>query len=389
MGKPDSPAPPDPVKQAQAQTQTNVATAQANAALGNVNQITPTGSLTYEQTGQRFIDDPNGQTYWIGPNGQIQSSRPAGSTGTRSVVAGYNTNPDTGEQVPRYRKVSAGTAPEGWTSKRGYTVPQYTATQKLSEAEQKKLDLGQQAGINLGHLAVEQSGKLRDLMGSPVSLDNEATEARLFELGRKRLDPMMSEREEALRTRLANQGIAIGSEAYDREMRNFSQGQNDAYNSLLLGGRGQAVQEALAQRNQPINEITALMSGSQVSQPNFVNVNQGGGGIPTTDMAGLQQAGFQNRFGAYNSQLNSYNQTMGGLMSAAGAVAAAAISDKRAKENIEKVGKVKGQNVYTYNYKGSPQTQIGFMAQEVERVKPEAVLSVGGLKMVDYKKALA
>ena len=47
MGKPDAPQPTDPKETSAAQTGTNVSTAIANAMMGNVNQITPNGSLTY------------------------------------------------------------------------------------------------------------------------------------------------------------------------------------------------------------------------------------------------------------------------------------------------------------------------------------------------------
>src|SRR5690606_1842886 len=122
------------------------------------------------------------------------------------------------------------------------------------------------AQLNLGKLANQQSGFLTDYLGKPISLDNEATESRLFDLGRKRLDPMFAEQQDALAADLANRGIMIGSKQYDTALRQQYQRENDAYNQLLLQGRGQAVQERLTERNQPINEITALLSGSQVDQ---------------------------------------------------------------------------------------------------------------------------
>lgn len=66
----------------------------------------------------------------------------------------------------------------------------------------------------------------------------------------------------------------------------------------------------------------------------------------------------------------------------------AALSDRRAKENIKAVGKTfDGQTVYSYNYKGDHQTRMGLIAQEVEKRHPEAVGRAGGYKTVDYKKA--
>ena len=64
-------------------------------------------------------------------------------------------------------------------------------------------------------------------------------------------------------------------------------------------------------------------------------------------------------------------------------------SDERMKDNIEQVGELyDGQPIYRYNMKGSPKTQIGLMAQDLERNgHADAVAGLGGLKMVDYKRA--
>jgi hypothetical protein len=63
-------------------------------------------------------------------------------------------------------------------------------------------------------------------------------------------------------------------------------------------------------------------------------------------------------------------------------------SDKRLKENVRPVGKTfDGQNVYSYNYKGDHRTQMGLMAQDVEKHHPDAVGLAGGFKTVNYDKA--
>lgn len=65
-------------------------------------------------------------------------------------------------------------------------------------------------------------------------------------------------------------------------------------------------------------------------------------------------------------------------------------SDERLKENIAEVGELHdGQSVYAYNYKGSDTPHIGLLAQEVEKVRPDAVAEFGParLKAVDYSKA--
>ncbi len=72
-------------------------------------------------------------------------------------------------------------------------------------------------------------------------------------------------------------------------------------------------------------------------------------------------------------------QTVGPLMSMF------AMSDRRTKENIEKVGTTTAEiPVYKFNYKGDKTPQVGVMADEV----PQSLTKTGplGFKMVDYSK---
>jgi len=64
------------------------------------------------------------------------------------------------------------------------------------------------------------------------------------------------------------------------------------------------------------------------------------------------------------------------------------VSDRRAKTAIRKIGRLdSGLPVYSYRYKGSPLPQIGVMADDVEKVAPEAVsLGRDGYKRVSYAK---
>lgn len=67
----------------------------------------------------------------------------------------------------------------------------------------------------------------------------------------------------------------------------------------------------------------------------------------------------------------------------------AKMSDARVKEDISRVGYAdNGLPIYLYRYKGSPRFEIGLMAQDVEKVAPQAVEEVDGLKLVNYAKAL-
>ena len=64
------------------------------------------------------------------------------------------------------------------------------------------------------------------------------------------------------------------------------------------------------------------------------------------------------------------------------------LSDRRVKEDIRKVGRLdNGLNVYSYRYKGGNRTMIGLMADEVEKIVPEAVGDFAGYKTVNYALA--
>lgn len=271
-----------------------------------------------------------------------------------------------------------GTNPDG--------TPRYESRQTYSPEEMSIFNLGQQTRQNIGQIGVDQSARIGQLLGTPVDM-NSAVEGRLYDLGRARLDPRFEQDRAALEQRLANQGIGVGTDAYQRSMGTFEQGRNDAYNQLALTGRGQAVQEVLAQRNQPINEISALMSGSQVSQPNFIGVP--GVQQANTDVAGIRQNAFQNQMAIANAENQSNNAMMGGLfgLGAAG-MRFLPWSDRRLKKDVVELGiDETGLMVVEWTYTFMPGRFRGYMADNVRELYPDAaVLMPNGYWAVNYGK---
>ena len=80
----------------------------------------------------------------------------------------------------------------------------------------------------------------------------------------RRLQPQLQNQQESFDVKMANQGIPVGSEAYNRAYRSFSQGQNDQLTSAQVGGMQTGLQAAQLQ-NQTAAGIKAL------STPNYVN----------------------------------------------------------------------------------------------------------------------
>lgn len=272
---------------------------------------------------------------------------------------------------------------------KSYDIPTFSRYTELSDAQKAIKGQNDGASLNLATLGNKLSGTLGDQLTGNFQLGNEAVEGRLFDLGSKRLDPAFAKQEEATRTRLLNSGIREGSDAWNSEMGRMGEQKNDAYNQLLLQGRGQASQELLTEDNQRINQISALMSGGQVSQPNFMGANMAS--IPTTDNAGIISNYDNQKLRAWEQSQASMGGMFGGLMGLGGKLIG--LSDDDAKKNKERHGDVDGEmGLWTFNYKGEPAgtpKHTGLMASEVEKVKPSAVKrGKDGLRRVDYGKAL-
>ena len=210
-----------------------------------------------------------------------------------------------------------------------YGNPMWSATQKFSPEQQQLLDIQNALSIGTGQLGQKGLKYVEDMISQPFdtsklpSLGINAGETYTDAIIR-RLAPTMQQNKERLEQQLANQGIQLGSEAYDRAMRNFEQKQND----LMLGAttqgfgvgqqaRNQALQEQAYLRNEPINTLNAVRSGAQVTNPQFVNpAMQAATAGP--DLLGAAQAQGNAAMNAYNAQMASQNANTSGLYSLGG-----------------------------------------------------------------------
>jgi hypothetical protein len=124
-----------------------------------------------------------------------------------------------------------------------------------------------------------------------------------------------------METRLANQGIMLGSEAYRNAMSDYERqvadqrlavvGAAGQEENRMAALRQQRLQEQLALRSQPINEATGLLTGQMVGMPQFTNTPQTN--VAPTDYlgaVGMQQAALQ---AAYNQRSQNYQTQLTGM----------------------------------------------------------------------------
>lgn len=337
-----TPAAPNPYDTARAQTGSNTDSAIAAALVNNYDETGPFGSVKYSQNGTRSYVDSNGNTV---------------------------------------------------------NVPQTTRTTTLDPAQQALLDKQNAAGANLGDLAVSQTKRLQGVLDSPFNPDMGPTDfsddrRRVEEATLSRFNTDFDRTKSATENKLLNQGLTPGSEAWETEMDQLGRQQNDAIMSAVLAGgneqtrlanlRNQGFQEKLAVRNQPINEISALLSGSQVNVPQFAQGFQQG--VSAAPIGQYINDGYQ-------SQVANSNAMMTGLFGLGSSAIKGAwgLSDRRAKKDVSKVGETPDDlGVYKFRYKGEGGPRhVGLMAQDVKRKKPHAVATgPDGLMRVNYAEAL-
>lgn len=162
-------------------------------------------------------------------------------------------------------------------------------------------------------------------------------------------------------TNAQNQISGVGTNTANN-MSNYQAQIGDAQAASALGQYG-----ALAQHAADLGNIWGS-GGVGASNPNASGVS---GGLTQGQMSGQQlmpafaNSGFGSGFASY-------------------------FSDVRVKRDIERVGQTPGgHNLYKFHYVWEPDVEyVGVLAQEVERITPEAVSEVDGIKCVDYGRIL-
>jgi Chaperone of endosialidase len=398
-GKSDAPAAPDYAAAAKETAQGNLDAARVAAKANRVSQYTPYGNLVYTQEQGGGFDQAGYDAAMKNYQSQLANYRPSSGSGGFMGGGGFVTGSGLsgiGGNIGRAGQSRAPIAPDRNAFMIGGDPDVWRATQTLSPAEQSKLDKNNQ--LSLGLLDTAQLGlsgvnealskgfNWDALPKSQVDAGQTAQDAIMA-----RINPQFATREDALRTRLINQGVRPGTEAWDNEFKNFGQDRNDATSQAALYGidvgnkaRQQALQEQEFGRTEGLNMVNALRTGNQVQQPNFVNTPQ----QATTagaDLLGAANAQYQGQLGAYNAEQAGSNGFLGGLGSLAGAGAQFwKASDERLKTNIRQVGKHKtGVGIYSYIKNGLH--EIGVIAQHVQKVLPNAVrVGSNGYLEVNY-----
>lgn len=358
-GKAKAPKAPDYTQAAQAQGQANIQAALVNAGLTTPNVNSPFGNIQWDR------------------------GKPSGPNGT-------------------------------------YLPGDFTLNTKLSPGQQYLLDARTRGLRDLskelpgvGDYAQSFLGRGPNYSGLPgvqdgaENLRNRQEEA-LYGRATRYMDDRFGRQEDALRTRLMNQGIYSGGEAYNNELKEFNRGREEAYanaqDQAIIGGgqeaqrvfgqnlaaRQQGLQEQGAEQADAMGDYSWLLNQINPVLPTQMQGGQGGAqAAPIFDATNQQYNAALNRA---NQQNQASSSTWGqiGQLGSTGAIlyALGAFSDRRLKQEIRRIGTTEELRLplYSFRYIFAPEKlEIGVMADEVAEVLPEAVFEGPyGFKMVNY-----
>lgn len=413
FGKPSAPATPDYAAAATAQGAANKDAAIASYQLNNTNQVTPWGTKTLTQDG--FQSDGTTpkytQTTALNPQDQALLDQQRGVEGgimglapaalkTAGDVLGTSLN--TGNLPPMAYQVDTGGAKNLDYSQlpgQQYSVGSSDAVrQQVEDAawgkyisraaplmQQQTNDLNTRlanmGGVTTSAGAMRQTGALRASQGDSV---NQAIQDTILQGG--------NAAQQQQNMNLAGANLWNTSRATDASLlkdqttTNNSINQQDIQNAfsnanLTNTSRSQGLNEAAQLRQMPLNELLAMLNGTQVNSPQFgqiasTNIQ------PTPVLQGVEDQTAANQ-AAYATQQSGFNSLLSAL-GGAGAAGITKFSDRRLKRNIVHVGQSPGGlNIYDYTIGGV--RERGVMADEVLRVNPAAVsFSIDGYFMVNY-----
>ncbi len=413
MGKkaPQAPPAPDPVALANAQSASNIATAQEQQRLNLIGTQGPTGTTGYRADPTQ----PGGYTQYTNLSPQEQASYDLTKQAENSALG------VAGQQIGRV----------------GNALGQPLNLEGLPELQ------GQVSGGTPIQYGFDPGQQVQGQVGGDLEAARLAATNAVYNQATSRLDPQWQQREDSERVRLANQGLGENSTAYQTAIANQGRERTDAYNqaayssigagedaaNALFGrqmGQGQFANQAAAQmygqnqgsaafnnaatgqefgqnlqnaqlqntarqqglqerayiQNQPLNQFNSLMSSSQVGMPQGVQYTPSQ--VANTDVIGANALSVQAQQAAANRAAQQKSGLMSGLFSLGSAALMA--SDIRLKTDIRKLRTRKdGIGVYAYRYRSGGPERIGVMAQEVLRVRPEAVVTMAdGYMAVNY-----
>lgn len=319
-----TPKAPDPTTTAQAQAQYNQNTAITQQLLNMTNQVTPYGTLTYGQTGNSTFTGADGKQYTVPQFTQQTTLNPEQQATLNATQGASNNIANTAQSLSGSglsslsQAVDTSGSPLLQTSLNGY---------KTSLGDSYKTSFGgdvSQAYNDAKNAVMDQYTPTLDrnaeqsraqMVASGIRPGSAAYSANEQTIGDNytRAADQATQTAQSVQSQLFNQQ-AQQAQFTDNALTNQMQSENSAALQQAQFGndaRSQWLQQYYQQRDQPLNELSALLSGAQVN-----NATTGATSTPQTNVAGTNYSGLVEN--NYQSQLAQSQGMMSGLFGLAG-----------------------------------------------------------------------
>lgn len=386
---PDPPPPIDYAGAAKQQGAANVEAARVQGQINNPNVVNPYGTQTV--TWQKPTLDQDA----------YNAAKATWDSNQKAHMARY------GVPIPEAAYKDGYRPPNQADYMVGGNTP--TITQTFSPQQQALFDEGNKAKLALSQLASRGAGAAGDVIGKNVDFSGipdmpgtaEETRQKVVDSMMQRVNEDYGRAQDDKHSALIAAGIRPGTKAYDDAMQLLQRGRNDASTQAWLAGgqemsrdfntdmerRRAAIADYLTQRQVPLNEVTALMSGSQVANPFSMPGYAQNANVQPAPLFAAQNALSQYNTDLYNARAANAGNLQQGLFGLGGAGLMAggmAYSDRRLKSNIVQIGRHPiGVDLYEYDIFG--RRERGVMADELAQIMPDAVLiSPDGYQLVNY-----
>jgi hypothetical protein len=262
LGKSSAPSAPDPYASAQAQYQYGTQAAGYNASLNQVNQVGPTGSTSYAQTGTGVNGAP---TF----TATTQLSQPE-----QELLSGSQ---------------GLGLQSQGLASNQGNNVASTLQNYQLPTQAQNQ-EFGQNA--------------MQAAYGEQTAT----------------MDPYWNQQQESMDASLRNSGATPGTPAYDNAMQSFEANRSSAYGQA----ENQAFGQGLSAEGQQISDVNQAQGGQIANYLSLGNGTPGatsstgaagntttGASTSTPDIMSAFQNQYQGQLAGYNASVASSNADIG------------------------------------------------------------------------------
>lgn len=200
-----------------------------------------------------------------------------------------------------------------------------TVRQSFAPGQQQIFENEQALQQKLGFLGIGAADMAGKTINQPLDFnerfgDQAQGRQQVIDAMMSRYDQDASRQKDNINSELIARGIPKGSKAYEVEMDRLSRGRNDALqqatiasDSKAMDERRQAITEALAERQIPLNEVSAFRTGSQIQPLQFSGVQ--GQNVGAAPVFAATNAAGQQAMDQYGINTGTFNNMMSGLFS--------------------------------------------------------------------------